>query len=239
MRKRDYLIFIVIFLSILGIYFLCISNIDLFITNYDHKIMSHKNNYKFENECDNIVGDLLYNSDITVSTIDDLEKIISSDYLLNILSYFFNLNEKEVKEFLKKSVDEKNINTLYSDIYDSEIIYIASDRQVIIFTMDGKNIYYNKYLDGETCEKTNVASVSENIENISNNTNKIMEDIGVKDTIGFKITSIRKAFDFEYNDLYSRVYFIFDKKNNIKITYNLDCNIIYILKVGFTELNGL
>lgn len=239
MRRKDYFLFIILFIGILGFYFLCITNIDLFITHYDSKIMSYENKYKAEKIYNNIIATLLNNSKITVSTIDDLEEIISSDYLIDILSYFLNLTKKETINYLKESINKKQINTLYSSYYKEKIIYITNPNYVIIFTMDGKNVYYNKYLDGETCREINDDTASENIDNISSNTNRIMDTIGIKKNIGFEITSIRKAYDFEYNDEFSRVYFIFDKKNNIKITYNLDCNVIYILELGFKELNEL
>lgn len=238
MRKKDYLLFIIIFFSILGIYLLCITNIDIFISDYETKILSYENNFNPEEQYTNIIYSILNENEVEIATFEDLDNITSSNYLLNILSYFFELSKDETINFLEKYTAQKMVNIIYTKYYEAPIIYITSDSYTLIFSLDGKNIYYNKYLSGETCSRFNVSSTNSSIDVISNNVNKIMNNIGVKENIGFDITSIRKAYTQEYYEFYGSVYFIEDKTHNIKITYQLDCDVVYILQVGFGELDS-
>lgn len=238
MRKKDYFLFIILFLSILGIYLLCITHIDFFITDYEGKIVDYKNNFNAESQYNNIIYHILNNYEVNIATLDDLNDIRSSKNLLNLLSYFFELTPEETLSYLTKYTEQKMLNIIYTDAYELPVIYITTDKYTIIFTLDGKNIYYNKYLSGETCERSNVSSVQSSIDTISTNVNKIINDIGVKNNVGFEITSIRKAYTSDYYELYGSVYFIEDKTHNIKITYQLDCDVIYILQVGFGELDN-
>lgn len=238
MRKKDYLLFIIIFFSILGIYLLCITNIDIFISDYETKILSYENNFNPEEQYTNIIYSILNENEVEIATFEDLDNITSSNYLLNILSYFFELSKDETINFLEKYTAQKMVNIIYTKYYEAPIIYITSDSYTLIFSLDGKNIYYNKYLSGETCSRFNVSSTNSSINIISNNVNKIMNNIGVKENVGFDITSIRKAYTQEYYEFYGSVYFIEDKTHNIKITYQLDCDVVYILQVGFGELDS-
>lgn len=238
MRKKDYLLFIIIFFSILGIYLLCITNIDIFISDYETKILSYENNFNPEEQYTNIIYSILNENEVEIATFEDLDNITSSNYLLNILSYFFELSKDETINFLEKYTAQKMVNIIYTKYYEAPIIYITSDSYTLIFSLDGKNIYYNKYLSGETCSRFNVSSTNSSIDVISNNVNKIMNNIGVKENVGFDITSIRKAYTQEYYEFYGSVYFIEDKTHNIKITYQLDCDVVYILQVGFGELDS-
>lgn len=238
MRKKDYLLFIIIFFSILGIYLLCITNIDIFISDYETKILSYENNFNPKEQYNNIIYNILNENEVEIATFEDLDNITSSNYLLNILSYFFELSKDETINFLEKYTAQKMVNIIYTKYYEAPIIYITSDSYTLIFSLDGKNIYYNKYLSGETCSRFNVSSTNSSIDVISNNVNKIMNNIGVKENIGFDITSIRKAYTQEYYEFYGSVYFIEDKTHNIKITYQLDCDVVYILQVGFGELDS-
>lgn len=240
MKKRYYILFIALFLSILGAYLLCITHIDIFITDYNDKIMSYENNFNAENQYNNIIG-VLFNegeSQIEVSTTTDLEEIVASDYLLSIISYTLNLPKNSTVNYLKKAIDMKTINTIYSKHYEEKIIYMSTEKYALVFTMDGKNIYYNFFLSGETCKIDNIEESTPSIDTISSNVYKIVNDLSIKSNIGFDITSIRKAYTSEYYELYGSVYLIEDKTHNIKITYQLDCDIIYILQVGFEFLEA-
>lgn len=236
MKKKDYFLFITLFLSILGIYLICIMNIDLFITNYDNKIINRTNNFNAKDQYSNIIQPLL-NEEITLSTMDETNKIISSDYLISMLSYFFEVPKEKMETYLIKLTLQKMINTIHSKYYDTEVIYITSESYTIIFTIDGKNIYYNKYLSGETCPK-NAEESHNSIDIISTNVNNIMNKMGITSNIGFDITSIRKAYTSEYYELYGSVYFIEDKTHDIKITYHLNCDNLYILQLGFGQIDG-
>ncbi len=239
MRHKDYLLFIILFLCILGIYLLCITHIDIFITNYEGHIMSYKNSFNADNPYNNIIYTILNDNKVEVATLDDLNDIVSSKRLMSLLSYFLELPEDETIIYLTKYTKQKMINIIYTDIYELPVIYITTNTYTIMFTLDGKNIYYNKFLSGETCEKSNVSSTNSSIDTISNNVNKIIDRIGIKNSVGFEITSIRKAYTADYYELYGSVYYIEDKTHDIKITYQLDCDVVYILTVGFGGLDAI
>lgn len=238
MKKKYYLLFICLFFSILVIYLLCITNIDIFIPKYEDTIIEHENKFKANNFYNNIIFTLLNESDMQVTSLTELNEIASSEELISLISYFLDLNKGDAIRFIEKKILSKMVNTIITPYYDSKVIYFTSDSYTMIFTMDGKNIYYNKFLSGESCTQNNEKN-PESIDLISDNINKIMNKIGIKQNIGFDITSLRKAYTSEYYELYGHVYFIEDKTHNIKVTYELDCDIIYVLQVGFGELGVL
>ena len=236
MKKGSYIKFLCLFIIIIGVYFIWITHIDFFINNYENKVISYQNNYKLSQNSYNIIEVMLNEGKMRMGTLEDLENILQMDYPLQILNYFFNnKNIEETKIYLEKLAEENMFGVISTSYYEEEIIYITLSNGIIALTKDGKNIYYNNYLNGVTCSNEEI-SKNKNIEVITENINKYMHDYHITNYYNFEITSIRKAPNIEYNGIYGEVYYIEDIENSIKMTYELKCNAIYNMQIGFKEL---
>ena len=132
-------------------YFIFILNINYFFDNLDNRFVSYENNFESETTENNVVEKIFSNSEIAVANEEDLKEILSSPFLINLLGQLLNYSEEETIEFITKYIDKLMVNTMKIPEYDSKIIYIDIDGSLITFTLDGKNIMYNRYLSGESC----------------------------------------------------------------------------------------
>lgn len=234
MKKNEYIKFITILGLIIGAYLLFISNISLFIKNKENTIISYPNVYKYTYESDSVIQNILTRSNIGMINSNQLNEIINNPALVNLF-YRFNPfdSEEETLNYLK-SKGEDNINYIKDNVYGLDIYYINLKSGELAFTSDYQNILYsitlpngyfeNLYVDGDIGNDT--------IEKASERVKKKITDLGILD---FEITSIRKAFNSEYDLDYRAVYHVEDSKHNIKVTYEYKEDLIYYLEVGFVK----
>lgn len=234
MRKREYIKFIILFSIFLGVYFLCITNANIFIKNYDDKIITYQNNYKLDTTSNNILNYIFDGSEFRVGNFEDLEEIFNNSYTMDLLSNFLEKNDDEMNEYLNNLVKSNMVSIINSRFYDEELIYLTEPEYTIVLTKNGENIYYNRFLKGDTC--TNIESNDSSIEIITKNVQNQIENLGITKKIGFNITSIRKSPSTEFKELYGKVYYIEDSENDLKILYEVNCDKIYNLSLGFTNI---
>jgi len=233
--RKSIIKFSSLFLLIIGGYYLMITHISSFITNYDHKIMSYNNTYNTNINETNIVETLLDNSEIGIYKIEELNEITSNPFLISLMSGLNNQSEEEIKNDLEKRVSLNMINKLSSKNYDSKIVYSPEGNNILTFTIDAKNIFYKKYLSGESCAVNNSPDEI-NLEIVSSNIKKKLDELGITKQFAFNITSIRQSMNERYYG--NHIYYIEDYTHNIKITYNVLCNEIYSLQIGFKEITN-
>lgn len=236
MKKKEYIEFIILFVLILSINHLFISNILMFVKNNDNTIIGYPNNYKIDYRTENIVGNILHDSEIRIINENELKELMDNPFLVNLIKSFYPLKSTEkTNEFLKIS-GPTNINYVEPNYYNYDIIYMDVASGTLAFSTDGKNIIYtillpNNYFQNNYIDEDDAGTV----ESASERIKKKLNDLGITEKFDFEITNIRKAYSSEYNIEYSNVYYIEDTKHNIKITYEYTNDVIYYLQVGFVK----
>lgn len=236
MKKIDYIKFMLIFSIFLGIYILCITNANIFIKNYDDKIITYQNNYNFDTTSNNILNYIFDGSEFRVGIVKDLEEIFENQYTLNLLSNLLEKSNNEIIEYLSYLVNANRISIIKSKFYDEELFYLPEAKFTIILTSNGENIYYNRYLNGDTCK--NIEPNDSSIDDIKKNIETHMKNLGLTKKIDFNITSIKKSSSTEFKELYGKVYNIEDSENDLKILYEANCDKIYNFSLGFTNIKS-
>lgn len=231
MQKIKIINFFLILSIILGLYYLFIININKFIKNNDNTIISYKNNYNYDNSEDNVFENILSNPKIETITKLELEQILNNDLLLNLISEFSKTTVSETLNNLKEN-GNLNLYVIKPSNYDFNLIYLSNQNGTLAFSLDGKNIAYSILLPG-VLNNLELENIMETIESASKCIKDKLNKIGLTNSIGFEITSIRKSYQKEYNNNYGSIYYIEDVKHNIKITYNYTYDTIYSLILGF------
>lgn len=235
MKIKSFIIFSIILVIFMFSYYLFMNNIDSFLTSYDNKTLTFSNKITLDNLNDNIISMILgSDADIEVATEDDIKSLINNEFMLNLLANIMEITKEDVKIILSKLVMEGNVNIVKNlNNYDSDIIALSTlDDYVIMVSLDYKNIFINKLLEGKNCTYTpndnDLENVYKNINNFANK-NKLLENYN------FKITNIRFADGSEYDNKTGLVYFVLDNINHIEMIYSLSCNEVYSLKIGFNN----
>lgn len=217
-------------------YFMFITNINYFFDDMDDQIISYKNNFKREEDKTSVIEKIIADTNPNPTTKEDLKQIASSPFLVNLISYLTGYNEEQTKSFLNYNADKLIIYTIILPEYDSKIIYINSDSDLIAFTLDGKNIIYNQYLSGESCVLSNVNEEETNLQNINHVAKWVngllLTKLKINQVSDFSITSVTHLSG-EYRYSSGEVYEVEDANNHIKVTYSLECSSLYSLYVGF------
>ena len=235
MKIKSLLIFSGILIIFMVFYYIFMNNINIFLTNYDNKTLTFNNKITLDNQNDNIISMILGSeADIEVATEEDIKPLINNEFMINILSNLMKISQEEVKIVLSKTILEENANIVKNlNNYDSDIIVLSTlDNYVIIFSLDFKNIFINKLLDGKSCFYT---PNDNDLENVYKNINEFVTKNKILENYDFKITNIRFADGSEYDNKTGLVYFIQDNKNQIKMIYSLSCNDVYSLQIGFNS----
>lgn len=217
-------------------YFMFITNINYFFDDMDDQVVRYENNFKSEEDKTSVLEKIIADTNPNPTTKEDLKQIASSPFLVNLISYLLSYTEEDIKTFLNYNADKLMIYTLVLPEYDSKIIYINSDSDLIAFTLDGKNIIYNQYLSGESCVLSNVNEEDNNLQNINHVENWVngllLGKLKINQVSDFSITSVTHLSD-EYKYSSGEVYEVEDANNHIKVTYSIECSSLYSLYVGF------
>ena len=98
MKIKSLLIFSGILIIFMCFYYLLMNNIDIFLTNYDNKILTFNNKINLDNQNDNIISMILGSeADIEVATEEDIKPLINNEFMINILSNLMEISQEEVK----------------------------------------------------------------------------------------------------------------------------------------------
>lgn len=230
MKIKSYIIFIFILSIFLLSYYLLITNIDVFITNYEGKLLTFDITEDIKNN-DNIILMILEGAkNIDVANEEDVKPVLENDFLINLIANINGLSYNETKDTIAKMAISNNIDIVDHPLFDTKIIYMSINDNLVTFTLDAKNFYYSKGLSGESCKY----EISNNdFDKVYSNVNSFIKKYQIKEKYGFEITSIKFADGSEYSATFGLIYFVEDSKNNIKINYSLSCNEIYQLQIGF------
>lgn len=234
MKKYEYIRFFIILGIILIGYALFISNISLFIKGKENTLIYYPNIYKYTYDSDSVVQNILTRSNIGIINSNQLNEIMNNHQLVNLFYHFNPFDSEEDTFNYLKSKGKDNINYIKDNIYGLDIYYINLDSGELAFTSDYQNILYSITLPNNYFENLYVDEDigNDTIEKASERVKKKLTDLGILD---FEITSIRKAFNSEYDLDYRAVYHVEDSKHNIKITYEYKEDLIYYLEVGFVK----
>lgn len=234
MKKYEYIRFFIILGIILIGYALFISNISLFIKGKENTLIYYPNIYKYTYDSDSVVQNILTRSNIGIINSNQLNEIMNNHALVNLFYRFYHFDSEEDTFNYLKSKGKDNINYIKDNIYGLDIYYINLDSGELAFTSDYQNILYSITLPNNYFENLYVDEDigNDTIEKASERVKKKLTDLGILD---FEITSIRKAFNSEYDLDYRAVYYVEDSKRNIKVTYEYKEDLIYYLEVGFVK----
>lgn len=255
MKFKSFLKFTFVFLILLAVQLIIIANIKVFITDYEGNISIYENTYNAELSDDGIVANLIENGDFSLAAPSDIEEIPEKDYLLDILSELYDLTKEEADTFLMTYTKNKMVNILkknynYGDIFYMDVSdpfmfdrddYIDSNRgeypaSLIIFTEDLKNIYFTRFLSGDSCEESKDKSLSTNFKVAEAEVRERLSKMGILNRYDVDFTSIRNTWFDDYRYDKEQFYFILeDYKNSIKIQYNHQCGKLYHLELGFVD----
>ena len=227
MKKR--ILPITLFVLILGVYFIFISNFNSLLTSYDNKLVSLENNYQTNEEEDyDFIGEILYNSSVRLATIEDIESVGNQKLLASLITDFYG--ERDAINYLETLAQDDEILIYTNDNYDEDIIYITKGDSLFLFTKDFQNIYYNYTpFNEETLVSNNVFTIEE----ISNMINNKLGILGIIDITPFEISSITKSqIKYDYLDNHA-IYYVEDNTNHINITYDASIDKLFNLQIGF------
>lgn len=228
MKFKYFITFIFILCVFLFSYYLLITHIDIFITNYDEKLLTFDIKEEIKNN-DNIISKIL-SGKVDMATEKDIEPILENEFIINLISGISDISQEEIKLTIRKMAIENHINIIEHPAFDSKIIYMSINENLFTFTLDTKNIYYSKGLSGESC----IYETSNNdYDKVYSSINSFAKKYQLKEKFNFEISSIEFADGSEYSATFNLVYFIEDSKNNINIIYSLSCNTPYSVQIGF------
>ena len=229
MKKR--LLPIILFIFILGIYVVVISNFDVFLTNYDNSLMTANNTYKINEEEDyDFLGEILYNSSVRLATTEDIEELENKELLVGLINDFYE--EEDAITYLEMLAQNNELLVFDDTNYNEEIIYITKGDSIFLFTKDFQNIYYNYSPFNEASLPESMKNIF-TIEEINHMINNKLKVIGIINIISFEISSITKSqIEYDYLDNHS-IYYIKDDLNKVSITYDASIDKIFNLQIGF------
>lgn len=246
MKIKNFIKFICLFAVIISAYLLFITHIDAFIIDYDGKLYTSKNVYDSSYPTEGKIGTILTTADYEIASIETLKNFLETTNLATIVSNLFNTAPEDAKAILYENCKMKNMNILHDEYYDGDIYYLNVTTTVdegeekymtLMFTDDLEQIYYFKYLSNLDCESpinSNTGSDIIDLELVRKNIKNHFREMGLIEKYALESSSIKSAWLREYQSYDGNyLYYIDDYIDNIKIEYNLLCDEIYSLQIGF------
>lgn len=234
MKGKAIFKFILVFSSIIGIYFAIILNMDSFMISYHGKLEEYKNvYYKERNSETSVLSKIQYLEEkYEDMTKEEMEIIKNNEIIKNIICNNLEIREDELEGYIEKLMRKDRIKLIR---HDFDIIYIQASSCEMAFSIDGNHMVYEKRTEFQYNKSWEAQKITEEDKSkIYKEIERKLEKIGITKKFRFDPEAIYIKY---YNEIIAdwdgEVYVVEDNTNHMRLEFEVPSYTITSLQIGF------